>query len=131
MAYTTKTCRKQGTIKGIQTIFLVQNVLVRMPIFLEIFLVIASIWFFHVRFSSIVTLKSFVELTLSKDTSSNHIYSLLSSIFIFTVWKFQNIFIGNMITFRVYINTLISLSICGVPNIIKLVPLAFTDNWFV
>ena len=52
---------------------------VNIPIFLEIVFEIASMWFFHVRFSSIITPKNFVELTLFKDTPSSLTLSLTFS----------------------------------------------------
>ena len=48
---------------------------VNIPVFLEIVFEIASIGFLHVRSSSMITPKNFVELTLFKDTPSSLILS--------------------------------------------------------
>ena len=44
---------------------------VKIPVFLEIDFEIASIGYFHVRFSWMISPKNFVELTLFKDTPSS------------------------------------------------------------
>ena len=73
---------------------------VNIPIFLEIVFEIASMWFFHVRFSSIITPKHFVEITLFKDTPS----SLTLSLTFFYISRAGWFRISQNIDILIYIN---------------------------